>query len=313
MNLQKSVSFAAAAIAFAAMLGACTTTDGAPKNVSCDRACLSGAITSYMDALLQHDPSKLPLAETVRFTEDYADYKVGESPLWKGASRPRDYRQDFIDVREGVAGSHIILEEYGVPVMLVLRMKLAGGKIAEIETQVTRNQTEGVIFNIDALQKASAGMAYVPTSKERMSRADMIRVAEFYPNGLKAGSFAAINAPFADDAYRFENGNVMAGPQCTRTPTCKNMKQQPIGDGRGSFQQRLAAVDEEKQIVWYRLSWARGEATRLVVWEAFKVYGGELHGVEAFMKLMPRDEPTGWGDVSGPPPAKRAAPPPPGL
>jgi hypothetical protein len=313
MNLHKPVSFAAAAIAFAATLGGCTTTDSAPKNVSCDRTCLSGAVTGYMDALLQHDPSKLPLAETVKFTEDYADYKVGESPLWKGASRPRDYRQDFIDVREGVAGSHIMLEEYGVPVMLVLRMKLVDSKIAEIETQVTRNQTEGVIFNVDALQKASAGMAYVPTAKERMSRADMIKVADSYPQGLKAGSFVAVNAPFADDAYRFENGNVMAGPQCTRTDTSKNMKQQPIGGGRGSFQQRLAAVDEEMQIVWFRLSWARGEATRLVVWEAFKVYGGQVHGVEAFMKLMPRDEPTGWGDVSGPPPAVRVAPPPPGL
>ncbi|MDP3737666.1 MAG: hypothetical protein Q8R02_09765 [Hyphomonadaceae bacterium] len=314
MNLHKPISFTAIAIAFAAMLGGCATTDGAAlKNASCDRTCLSAAITSYADALLAHDPSKLPLAENVKFTEDYAQYKVGESPLWKGASRPRDYRQDFIDVRQGVAGSHIMLEEYGVPVMLVLRMKLADGKIAEIETQVTRNQTEGVIFNIDALEKASAAMAYVPTREQRMSRANMIKVAEHYPKGLLAGSFVAVNAPFADDAYRFENGNVMAGPQCTRTDTCKNMKAQPIGDGRGSFQQRLAAVDEEMQIVWYRLSWARGESTRLVVWEAFKVYGGELHGVEAFMKLMPRDEPTGWGDVSGPPPAVRAAPPPPGL
>jgi hypothetical protein len=315
MNWSHTIRFGVMGAALAAALSACTTSPetAAPATAGCDRACLSGAITSYMDALLARDPSTLPLAADVKFTEDYAQYKIGESPLWKGASRPRDYRQDFIDVREGVAGSHIILEEYGVPVMLVLRMKLADRKITEIETQVTRNQTEGVIFNIDALQKASAGMAYPPTPKERMSRADMIKVAEYYPKGLQAGSFAAINAPFADDAYRFENGNVMAGPQCTRTDTCKNMKQQPIGGGRGSFQQRLAAVDEEKQIVWYRLSWARGEGTRLVVWEAFKVYGGQLHGVEAFMKLMPRDEPTGWGDVSGPPPAVRAAPPPPGL
>ena len=83
----------------------------------------------------------------------------------------------------------------------------------------------------------------------------------------------------------------MAGPNCTRTDTCKSMKNQPIGGGRGYFQQRLAAVDEEQQIVWYRLSWGRGGDTRLVVWEAFKVYGGEVHAVEAFMKQMPRDIP----------------------
>jgi hypothetical protein len=303
-----------AATALFASLSACSTSPNAePQTASCDRACLSGAITTYMDALLTHDPSKLPLAETVKFTEDYAAVKVGESPLWKGATLPREYRQDFLDVREGVAGSHIVLEENGVPVMLVLRLKLVDRKITEIETQVTRNQTEGVIFNIDALDKASTGMNYAPKPSERMSRAALIKVAESYPRGLQTGSFAEINAPFADDAYRFENGNVMAGPKCKRTNTCQNMKNQPIGGGRGSFQQRLAAVDEEQQIVWYRLSWARGEGTRLVVWEAFKVYGGQLHGVEAFMKLMPRDEPTGWDDVSGPPPAVRAAPPPPGV
>jgi hypothetical protein len=309
----KLKNVAAASLA-AAALGACaTSTTSATGAASCDRTCLTGVITTYMDALLAHDPSKLPLAETVKFTEDQVAMKVGESPLWKGATLPRDYRQDFLDVREGVAGSHVILEENGVPVMLVLRLKLVDKKITEIETQVTRNQTDGAIFNIDALQKATEGMAYTPKPSERMSRAALIRVAEFYPRGLQAGGFAEINAPFADDAYRLENGNVMAGPKCTRTDTCKNMKNQPIGGGRGYFQQRLAAVDEEQQIVWYRLSWGRGEGTRLVVWEAFKVYGGQVHAVEAFMKQMPRDMPTGWGDTTGPAPVRPAAPPPPGT
>jgi hypothetical protein len=31
-----------------------------------------------------------------------------------------------------------------------------------------------------------------------------------------------------------------------------------------------------------------------MVWEAFKVYGGEIHGVEAFMKVMPVAAPSGW-------------------
>lgn len=311
MTIEKAVRLGA--LAMIAILGACATSQNAPAAANCDRTCLKGAITAYMDALLAHDPSKLPLAETVKFTEDQVAMKIGESPLWKGATLPRDYRQDFIDVHEGVAGSHIVLEENGVPVMLVLRLKLVDKKITEIETQVTRNQTDGAIFNIDALEKPSAGMAYVPRANERMSRAALIRVAEFYPRGLQAGSFSEINAPFADDAYRLENGAVMAGPKCTRTDTCQNMKNQPIGGGRGYFQKRLAAVDEEQQIVWYRLSWGRGEGARLVVWEAFKVYGGEVHAVEAFMKLMPRDMPTGWDDATGPAPVRPAAPPPPGT
>jgi hypothetical protein len=31
-----------------------------------------------------------------------------------------------------------------------------------------------------------------------------------------------------------------------------------------------------------------------VVWEAFKVYAGQIHGVEAFMKIMPVSAGSGW-------------------
>jgi hypothetical protein len=32
----------------------------------CDRACMKGLLTQYIDALVAHDPSKLPLAATVK-------------------------------------------------------------------------------------------------------------------------------------------------------------------------------------------------------------------------------------------------------
>ncbi len=43
-------------------------------------------------------------------------------------------------------------------------------------------------------------------------REDAIKIAEHYPHGLQAGSFVTVDAPFTDDAYRFENGRLMAGP-----------------------------------------------------------------------------------------------------
>ena len=60
-------------------------------------------------------------------------------------------------MRQGVAASQVVVEESGMPVMLVLRMKIAGKKITEVETQVTRSRAEGAIFNIDALQTARQG------------------------------------------------------------------------------------------------------------------------------------------------------------
>ena len=36
-----------------------------------------------------------------------------------------------------------------------------------------------------------------------------------------------------------------------------------------------------------------GKNQSLSVWEAFKVYGGQIHAVEAFMKVVPAGTPSG--------------------
>ena len=62
---------------------------------------------------------------------------------------------------------------------------------------------------------------------KRSSRAEAIKLAEYYPAGLEVGSFVTVNAPFAPDAYRFENGRLMAGKGCTlRPPSCEDIKGQ---------------------------------------------------------------------------------------
>src|SRR5690242_4718194 len=128
---------------------------------SCDRECLRGFITDYLNAMVAHRPQSLQLASGVRFTEDTKTLMLGEG-LWKGASKLRPYRQDFLDVRDGMAATHVIVEENGNPVMLAIRLKISAKKITEIETMVTRNRTEGAIFSVDALQTPRAAMNVVP-------------------------------------------------------------------------------------------------------------------------------------------------------
>src|SRR6187431_137352 len=57
---------------------------------ACDRECLRGFITQYLDAMIAHDPKKLVTAPNVRFTEDTKTIPLGEG-LWKGASKIRSY------------------------------------------------------------------------------------------------------------------------------------------------------------------------------------------------------------------------------
>lgn len=262
---------------------------------TCGRECLRGFITQYLDAMIRHDPKAVPTAPTTRFTEDTKTLPLGEG-LWKGASKIRPYRQDFLDVRDGVAASHVVVEENGTPVMLALRLKIENKKITEIETMVTRNKAEGAIFDIEKLTAPHAAMNVVPDPSQRMSRAELIRIAEVYVAGLKVGgSFDAVDAPFSPDAYRIENGVLTAGPGARAGS--ENIRTQRIM-AHPDVSYRVAAVDEEMGIVLLRLDFGNtnsyGPGNALTLFEAFKIYGGQIHAVEAFMDIMPENTPSGW-------------------
>ena len=61
---------------------------------------------------------------------------------------------------------------------------------------------------------------------------------------------------------------------------------------------RIAAVDEDLGIALMGLdfgetaSYASGKS--LVVWKEFKICGGAIHTVEAFMRYMPSKKGSGW-------------------
>jgi len=262
---------------------------------TCDRECLRGFITQYLDAMISHNPKAIPTAPTARFTEDTKTLPLGEG-LWKGASKVRSYRQDFLDVREGVAASHVVVEENGTPVMLALRLKIKNKEITEIETMITRSKSEGGIFDIEKLTTPHAAMNAAPDAAQRMSRAELIRIAEIYAAGLKVGgNFDAVHAPFAPDAYRIENGTITAGPGARAGS--ENIRTQRVM-AHPDVSYRIAAVDEEMGIVLFRLDFGNtnnyGPGNALTLFEAFKIYGGQIHAVEAFMDIMPENTPSGW-------------------
>src|SRR4029434_10593497 len=212
------------ALALALVLGHPSTSDAQ----RCDRQCLAGFITEYLDAMAAHDPERLHVSSRLRFTEDTVEMKLGEG-LWKTLTALRPYRQDFIDVREGVAGTHTVVEEDSRPVLLALRLKVFGLALSEVETMVVRNRQEGVLFQPEAFVTPNPGTTHEPKKSELNTRDEMTRIASLYPAGLRAGRFVMPDARMSSDAYRFENGQKMAGPGCTfRPPSCEDMKNQTI-------------------------------------------------------------------------------------
>jgi len=265
---------------------------------SCDRECLRGKVTQLLHALVTHDVKGLPVADTVRVTEDAVDKPLAQVGLVRTVTRLRGFRQDVIDERAGVSGAHVMVEESGAPVMLVVRLKVVADTLTEIELVATRSRAEGLIFNIDGMSTPSAVMSYAPRPGQLATRDEAIRAALKYPEGLNAAkTFAAVNAPFAPAAYRLENGQVMAGPACTFAPGCQNISTQSLAifERLGDVQTRVIAADERMGIVWLRMAWGVRErgGDQLTVWEMFKVYDGQIHAVEAFMRILPVEKRNG--------------------
>jgi hypothetical protein len=60
----------------------------------------------------------------------------------------------------------------------------------------------------------------------------------------------------------------------------------------------VAAVDEEEGIVLLWMNFgdtnSYGAGNALVTFEAFKVWGGEIHAVNAFFRILPKETQRGW-------------------
>lgn len=267
---------------------------------ACDRECLRGLVTQVLHAFVDDDVSGLPVTDNLRVTEDAVEKKLAQVGLIRSVTKLRGYRQDVIDERAGQAIGTAMVEEAGAPVILVVRVKAAGDRIAELELVATRSKADGMLFVVDNLIAPSKAMNIAPKPSQLASREEAIRIAMHYPRGLNsAKNFDSVGTPFSKDAYRFENGSYMAGPKCTFTPGCENIGQQSLSvfNRLGKVTLRDVYVDERMGIVMMRLSWNRSGpgSDKLTAFEMFKVYDGQIHMVEAYIRVFqPEQELGGW-------------------
>jgi hypothetical protein len=195
----------------------------------CDRACLEGFVDRYFDAAIAHDPSLLPLAKDVKFTEN-GQRLILPDAHWKTMISKGKYRLFVTDPDAGqVAFLGTIREEgntpEGIASPIAVRLKVKNRKIAEIETLVIRPTTQsgpsrgtgaapaapqGPAANIEKMGAPHHLFTDVIPQSERMSRADLIRVADMYFRGMEKNDGKGLDGtgtyPFTDDCERFENG-----------------------------------------------------------------------------------------------------------
>jgi len=262
----------------------------------CDRECLRGFVTQYLDAIAAHNPNALPVTANVKFTENNKEMKLGEG-MWKTFTKPTNYRRDILDVNQGVAVSFLVVEGGDTPTLYVIRLKIEDKKVSEIETMSVRNREEGMLYAPENLQTVKPLMLREVPANQRTPREQAMKIALTYPEGLRIGSFVKVDSPMAQDAYRYENGQLMAGPGCTFFQGCDVMKTQMIPT-LSEITHRIIAVDEELGVVAMRMNFGKGSLFSgdgvLDVWHSFKIFDGQIHAAEAYCKEVPSGMKSGW-------------------
>jgi hypothetical protein len=190
----------------AAILSVGICISGAIFGQACDRACLEGFVDKYMDALVAHDPKLVPLAKTLKNTENGQRLEPGDG-FWRTATAKGAYRLFADDPQAGQVAFFGTMKEANIPVSVAIRLKIANQQVSEIETFVVRTGMNGTTGapELEKLGKPRAAFPETVPAAQRVSREELIKTANMYFSGLEKNDGKG-NYPFADDCDRLEDG-----------------------------------------------------------------------------------------------------------
>jgi len=216
-----SVRFALAAMGALAILVAAALTgyfapsvhaSTGPIPLNCNRACLEDVVNQYLAALVAHDPKRLPLSADVTYTENDQVMDIGDG-FWKTVEGTGNYKHIYADPEFGQVALMGTMREAGTPLLMSLRLRLELGRITEIESIYYRQGNGGpqgiTVLDAPGYKPEDMWFKSIPPA-QRLSRQEMIAVADGYFTGLQKNDGKGINGtgtyPFTNDCDRIENG-----------------------------------------------------------------------------------------------------------
>ena len=324
-------AIAAALLIFGSRANA--STGSIPLN--CDRACLEDLVNQYLAALVAHDPRRLPLSADVRYTENDQLMNIGDG-FWKTVESVGNYKHIFADPEFGQVALMGTMHEGGTPILMSLRLRIQLGRITEVESIFFRPGGGGP-NNAPALDQPGykpedMWFKSIPPA-QRLSRQEMISIADAYFSGLEKNDGKGVNGtgtyPFTSDCDRIENGS-----HTTNVPRPPNEPKDAINgfalDCMSQFKlgfyfvvqsihnRRYPLVDAERGVVWSHAVFDQGTVnsgvlsdgrpykfrgfnrpSSILVTEAFLIENGKIRRVEmigpsAFYHLN-----SPWGGLTG--------------
>jgi hypothetical protein len=259
-----------------ASAGGASGAGGAP-NGECTRALLDGLLDDYFAALSAGDPSSLPLAADVKFTENAEETEIGSTDFWMNAGETK-HSQRALDTEACSAAAQAVIPENAMDLPVAVRIKVEGGELTEIETIVVRPGDYTASFAVPSNPSAIIAIAEdiqwhaeVPAA-ERATRQELISWVDKY---FRAFPMGVCNV--SGDCRRLENGGgdfaCSAGASCSSNTPATG----------GEFIPRVIIADE-----------VRGIAAGFTIFDfmttghldmhMIKMSGGEVHAVHAILR-----------------------------
>ena len=287
-----------------------------------DREGLVTLMENYLTAMVEHNPSAVPLAKDVKLVENTEVTPTGKG-LWETATGgPTDFKIFVADPVAGQVGTISVIQENNKQVILAARLKVVDGMIIEIDHIVIRYQPLH-----PNMSKARPGFLQPLKSSERTPREKMLKVANSYYDAILQGNCDI--APFADECEKHDNGRTSANDQSITSAEAENdghaffrrmkCKDQP---GTGYFnditdinRRRLIAADEEMGLVFVYSIWIRNGEPKVIkitgvpgltkktnnygpydvpAAHIFKIRNGMIYEVEAVFYMTEHGIKNGW-------------------
>lgn len=284
--------------AVALVLASCVT---APSQTSCDRACLTQTMHTYLAALQSSDFAPAHLAGDFRATRNGAEI----APSAMSFRALGDVQRFYADPVNGQAAYLGLVEETSGQALTAIRISVERGQITESEQFIARQGD--TLFSLEGFRALPPRAA--PPSGARVSRDEMRAAAASYFEGLaRHDSTIIVHTPGCD---RLENGTRVTNrpPREPVTGVAAQVQVRDCASGMETMTQirdvvhrRFPLIDEEAGVVmgmglFLRPPGQTGNfARRNLLTEFFELRDGRISGIYAVMHYIDADAPesTGW-------------------
>lgn len=307
-------------IAFAALLLSVSAIS-LGQTGDCDRECLRGALTRYMNAVADNAPDEAGIIAGFRQTENAIVTPVGAG-TWQTVTALGEVYRHYLDPVSGQAAYFGMVEESGAPAIVTVRLRVANGQVTEAEWYIGRAGQPGMRGEIEADGSGAAPfdpdyfVANPPPAernvpqRQRLSRESLVGVTNSYFDALTTHDPAVMLSH--PTCKRIENGRLVTGRVLEQGRTDGYQGRTNCSSGiltTGSFNianvaaRRYPLVDEQQQIVLGMVVFIRNPESinrRLGLSEFFYIDDELISEVHAAMFYAPADIPMpNWPPYNG--------------